>query len=366
MLIILENIFAFIVILSIIVFVHEFGHYYVAKKFGVKVEEFSIGFGKELYSWKDKSGTKWKICLMPFGGFVKMFGDENPASKPDKKKLQKISENDKKYAFYFKNVYQRFAIVIAGPLANFLLAIIIFAMLTRINGITSFAPKVDEIIPGSTAEQSGILVGDIITSINGEIINQFEEIKTAVSLSTNPKMKVGILRDGNKLEIEVTLKTSKGKDIFGNEVKTNMIGIASNTVIYEKVTTLRAITHSFEMTYDICANTLKALGQIITGQRSTKDLGGPLKIAQYSAQSFHEGIGVFIWFIAMISANLGLMNLLPIPVIDGGHLLFYIVEMIFRKPVNEKIQERAFQIGLYFIIGLMAFATVNDIVGFFN
>jgi regulator of sigma E protease len=360
----LENIFAFIVIISIIVVVHEFGHYYIAKKCGVKITEFSIGFGKELFGWNDKSGTRWKVCSLPFGGFVKMFGDESAASTPDRKKLKAISEKDKQQTFYFKNVYQRLAIILAGPFANFLLAIIIFAALARVNGISNFSTKIDRIIPNSVAERAGIMLGDIIQDIDGEFMDNFEEVKTTTSLSAGNEIIFGIERNGEYIQIKVIPEIKTTKDIFGNEIHVGMVGISSGTLEYIEVNTLQAINHSIVLTYDICKNTLKALGQIIIGQRSTKDLGGPLKIAQYSGQSLSQGFGMFVWFIALISANIGLMNLLPIPMLDGGHLFFYTIEVVRRKPVSEKIQDFAFKIGFAFIIGLMIFATLNDVINF--
>jgi regulator of sigma E protease len=340
----LENIFAFIIIISIIVVVHEFGHYYIAKKCGVKIDEFSIGFGKELFGWTDKSGTRWKVCSLPFGGFVKMFGDENAASTPDRKKLKAISKKDKERTFYFKNVWQRLAIILAGPSANFLLAIVIFATLARVNGITNFSTKIDRILPNSAAERAGIMLGDIILDIDGNIMDNFEEIKTTTSLSTNKELIFGIERNEQYIQIKVIPEVKTTKDIFGNEIHVGMVGISSGTLEYVEVNTLQAI--------------------IIIGQRSTKDLGGPLKIAQYSGQSMNQGFGMFVWFIAMISANIGLINFLPIPRLDGGHLFFYSIEAVRGKPVSEKIQDVAFKIGFVFIIMLMLFATMNDIINF--
>jgi len=360
----LENIFAFIVIISIIVIVHEFGHYYIAKKCGVKIDEFSIGFGKELFGWTDKSGTRWKVCSLPFGGFVKMFGDETAASTPDRDKLKKISESDKEQTFYFKNVYQRIVILLAGPASNFLLAIVIFATLARINGITNFSTKIDKILPNSAAERAGIMLGDVIQDIDGKIIDTFEEIKTTTSLNAGNELVFGIERNEKYIQITVIPEVKTTTDIFGNKIHVGMVGISSGTLEYIEVNTLQAINHSVVLTYDICKNTLKALGQIIIGQRSTKDLGGPLKIAQYSGQSMNQGFGVFVWFIAMISANIGLINLLPIPMLDGGHLVFYSIEAVRGKPVSEKIQDVAFKIGFAFIIMLMVFATINDVINF--
>jgi len=362
----LHHFFAFIVILTIIVFIHEFGHYIVAKLFGVKIEEFAIGFGKELFGWNDKSGTRWKFCLFPVGGYVKNFGDEDPSSsKVDIKKLKKLTEKEKKQTFYYQSVYKRMAIVFAGPLFNFLLAILILTASYRINGITYFKPIISKVIEYSAAHEAGIKEGDLIISINDEFIDTFEEVQKAIALNTDQELEFGIIRNYILYDIKMTPKLQKTKDIFGNEITANVAGIGASDMVYKKANLFTAFVKANTTTYDLCKNTLKALGQMITGKRSAKELGGPLKIAKYSGQSFEGGFAMVMWFIAMISANLGLVNLLPIPILDGGAILFFIIEAIRKKPLSEKTQDKLFKIGFGILIALMAFAVVNDFIQVF-
>lgn len=364
-----ENLFitiiAFLIVISVLVIIHEFGHYIVAKKCGVKIEEFSVGFGKEIWGRTDKSGTRWKVCIAPFGGFVKMFGDESGASNPDLKKLKKLSEKDKKQAFFFKNVYQRIAVVAAGPVFNFVLAIVILAGLTMHSGISHIKPTIDDIIPGSAAERAGFMRDDYILKINDKKVDDFQDVKSTVAINAGNELTFKIIRNYEVMEVKATPEAKISKDLFGNEVKIGIIGIVAETLKFEKVGPLRSLTYSVESVYDMSVKTLEALGQMITGQRSFKDMGGPIKIAKYSGQSMMHGFATFIWFIAVVSANLGLMNLLPIPMLDGGHLVFYTVEAVTRKPVPEKIQDISFKIGFIFIITLMLAATINDIIDVF-
>lgn len=358
----LITIFAFLIVISVLVVIHEFGHYIVAKKCGVKIEEFSLGFGKELFGWNDKSGTRWKVCAIPFGGFVKMFGDESGASNPDVEKLKELTEEEKKQAFFFKNVYQRIAVVVAGPMFNFMLAIIILASLALSIGVSYVKPVIDDIVPDSVAEQAGFQKQDYILTVNGKKVKDFQDVKSDVTLNAGQEMTFNITRNGEKIEIKATPEMQVSKDLFGNEIKVGIIGIVSRSLEFEEVGPIRALTYSVHSVYDMSVKTLQALGQMITGQRSFKDMGGPIKIAKYSGQSMMQGFNTFIWFIAVVSANLGLMNLLPIPMLDGGHLAFYTIEAVTKKPVPEKVQEVSFKIGFVFIITLMLAATINDIV----
>lgn len=360
---IFHNFFAFLIVLSVIVFVHEFGHYLVAKKCGVKIKAFSIGFGKELFGWKDKSGTKWKVCILPLGGYVKMFGDVDVTSfKQDKKKLEKLTPEKKKQTFYFQSVYKRIAVVSAGPLFNFLLALVVLTVFFRIQGIIEFEPIVDEVIEGSVAEKYDIRSGDIIQAINDEEITTFEEIQIATHLNQNKTMEIRLLRNGNVIVKNLKPESLETKDRSGADVKTGMIGITASSVKTQRVNILESFFHSAKTIYGICANTLIALGQMIVGNRSVRELGGVVRIAKYSGQYMKDGLFAMVWFISIISANLGLMNLLPIPMLDGGHLLLYLIEAVRKKPLSERIQERLFKVGFVFLIAIMAFSTVNDII----
>lgn len=362
---ILHNFFSFIAIISLIVFIHEFGHFWVARLCGVQIETFSIGFGKEICGFNDKKGTRWKLCLLPLGGYVKMYGDKNGASMPDPEEIQKMSAAEKKKSFVFKNVYQRFAIVIAGPVANFLLAIIIFTFLFKINGLNSVLPIVDEILPQSAASESSLQKGDKILTINGQEITDFNDVRKIVTISTDKELRLEIEREKQILQINITPKYQVSKDFFGDEIKTGMLGITASQTTHEDLNIAQSFVQANVETYKTSLLIFEALYELITGKRSVKELGGPIKIAKYSGQTVTMGITVVAWFMAMISINLGVMNLLPVPVLDGGHLFFYLIEMIAKKPLPQKTQQIGFQIGMALVLTLMVFTTFNDVYQLF-
>ncbi len=364
---IFQNFFAFIVILSILVFIHEYGHYLGCKICGVKVDSFSIGMGKELWGWTDKHGVRWKISALPFGGYLKMYGDDDVASgKADKEVLEKMSEEDKKVSFYFQNVYKKFIIVFFGPFFNLIFAVLLLTFFIRINGITKIRPIIDVVLENTPAYESGLMENDLIVSINNEKVETFNEVANKIAINNLNPLEITILRDGREITKIVQPKNVKGQDMFGNEIETPGIGIAAMQQDPIKVGLFRAFIEANISVYKMCKDTLIVLGQMITGNRNTDSLGGPLKIAQYSAQSFNGGLMMVIYFMALISANLGLMNLLPIPVLDGGHLLFFIIEIIARRPIPEKVQDKLLQTGFMVLIAIMVFATFNDIRGFFR
>ena len=363
--VILHNLFSFIAIISLIVFIHEFGHFIVARWCGVKIEEFAIGFGKKIFGFRDKKGTEWKFCLLPFGGYVKMYGDKNGASMPDPEEIQKMSAAEKKKSFVFKNVYQRFAIVIAGPVANFLLAIIIFTFLFKINGLNSVLPIVDEILPQSAASESSLQKGDKILTINDQEITDFNDVRKIVTISTDKELRLEIEREKQILQINITPKYQVSKDFFGDEIKTGMLGITASQTTHEDLNIAQSFVQANVETYKTSLLIFEALYELITGKRSVKELGGPIKIAKYSGQTVTMGITVVAWFMAMISINLGVMNLLPVPVLDGGHLFFYLIEMIAKKPLPQKTQQIGFQIGMALVLTLMVFTTFNDVYQLF-
>lgn len=352
----------FLVVLSILIFVHEWGHYLVAKWCGVKIEEFSLGFGKKLCSKTDKSGTVWKICAIPFGGYVKMFGDSDGASTPDNKKLKKMTKAEKKVAFQYKKIYQRFAIVFAGPLFNYLFAVLCFVFLFMTFGEQFTKPIISEIKMDSPAYVAGIETGDNVVSFDNQIVEKFEDIKRIASLNFGKTMPITVDRNGELLDLEITPKTVESVSRFGEVHKEGIIGVLSVEVEFIKhKNPITAVSKSFKSCNQIMAGTLKALGQIITGTRSGAELGGPIKIAKLSKDFAEQGFAALIYFIAILSVNLALINLFPIPVLDGGHLLFFIIEGIIRKPVNEKIQEVCFKVGLALILTLAIVITFNDI-----
>jgi regulator of sigma E protease len=360
-----QNLFSFIAIISAIVFIHEFGHFIVARICGVKVEEFAIGFGKKLFSFRDKKNTEWKFCLLPFGGYVKMFGDRNAASIADEEAIAKMSEEEKKQSFIAKNVWQKIAIVAAGPLFNFTLAIIIFTFLFAANGKNKVLPIIDEVLENSAALEAGIKKDDEILAINQSEISDFNQIAQIVSEWKNEELIFTIKRENKILQLKITPKIQIRKNIFGEENPMPTLGISASQIVSEKLNLAQSFILASSETYQISIKILQTLGELISGQRSIKELGGPVKIAKYSGKSFEMGIITVLWFSAMISINLGVMNLLPIPVLDGGHLLFYAIEAIFRKPLPKKIQAIAFNFGFSLIISLMIFTTINDFMQIF-
>ncbi len=356
-----HTIAAFIIVLSIIVFIHEYGHYIVAKLCGVRITAFSIGFGKELFGWNDKSGTRWKVSLLPLGGYVKMHGDSSAASTADNELLENMSEQEKATTFHFKPLYKKMMIVAAGPVANFLLTIAIFIYFIMSNGLPSIDPVIGKLMPDSPALSSGLQVGDRITMIDNNKVSSFNDISYLLSTNLGTPVKIEIIRNDQPMDITLTPKMTEDDDGLGNKITRPLIGIKSMDVKYEDVGLVRAIGESVRRTYMICESTLKVMGQMISGHRSAKDLKGPVGIAQLSGQAASKDAHTVIWLIAIISANLGLMNLLPIPVLDGGHLIYYIIEALQGRPLAQKIQEYGFRVGFALLAMLMAFTLINDL-----
>ena len=366
----LHYLISFILILSFVVFIHEYGHYIVAKKFGVKIDSFSIGFGKEIYGWNDKHGTRWKLSLIPLGGYVKMFGDQNPASQPSKE-VKKLSKKEKEYAFFYKPLYQRFLIVLAGPAANYVLGIIVTFFILIKFGI-SLAPNIaTEIVPDLPAEIAGIKPGDRIIQIDNKDITTFNDLQKIIQINPGIPLNIKVQRQDKTLPLTLTPKERITTDFLGNEIKTGYIGIKSADVEFQEVNFLKAIPLSIKETWDISILTLKVIKQLILGQRNLSDLSGPVRIAKYSGQVTKKSLTkdkdgkrnlyLIFWFISMLSINLGLMNLLPIPVLDGGHLLLYTIEGIRRKALPHKVQEIIFSAGFSFLLLLFILVTFNDI-----
>ncbi|PIR38642.1 MAG: RIP metalloprotease RseP [Alphaproteobacteria bacterium CG11_big_fil_rev_8_21_14_0_20_39_49] len=450
------NISAFVVILSVIVFVHEFGHYFIAKISGVKIEQFSIGFGKEIFGVNDKSGTRWKFCALPFGGYVKMFGDIDPASAPDSEKIKAFTEDEKKVAFHTKSLPIKSAVVFAGPAANFILAIVIMTFVFSTKGKpVEIPPKINEVYENSPAQKAGIMVGDIIKKADGKDIGEFADFRAVESLSTESPVNIAVERNGEIKEFSITPAMRQRQDMFGNDimapffgieaeellmparlsvvssgsaaekaglmsgdliteiegikinsfsdlqqfiagnkeetiqivferdgvvnttfatptvhertdsegnvVKFQILGVSAENPYIEKVGIFSAFKSSIVTTYDISAGTLKAIGQMFTGQRSPTDISGPIGIAKYSGQSAKRGLDTILWFIVVLSINLGLVNLFPIPLLDGGHLMYYAVEAVRGKPLADKVQQIGFKIGIALVGTLFIFAIVNDL-----
>lgn len=363
---IIQNLFSFIFIISLIVFIHEFGHFFVARLCGVKVEEFSIGFGRKLFGFFDKKGTEWKFCLLPFGGYVKMFGDRNGASMPDSEAIAAMSLEDKKKSFIGKNVYQRMAIVSAGPIANFILAILIFTFLFKLNGLSSVLPIVDEVLPESAAYENGLKKGDKILAIDGAEIHDFDDMRQIVVSAADRELVFKIERGEEIFESKITPKNQVRKDFFGDDVKMGTLGVTASEVSHKELNIGQSFVEANVQTYKISMAIFKALGELITGKRSVEELGGPIKIAKYSGKTVEMGALAVIWFMALISINLGVMNLLPVPVLDGGHLFYYVIEAICGKPLPQKVQQMGFRFGLAIVLTLMVFTTFNDIRQIFS
>jgi regulator of sigma E protease len=342
----LYTVFWFLLAIGPLIFIHELGHYYVGRWFGVKADTFSIGFGREVFGWTDKRGTRWKVGWLPLGGYVKFAGDMNPASTPNDEWLALPAE-ERNRTFQSKKVWQRFLIVLAGPATNFIFAIIAFMIIFATVGYPSSPASVGTVKQGSVAEAAGFRPGDRIVEANGRRIDTFADLQTYVALRPNEPMDFRVLRGGGETRIQATPREIVDTDSFGNQARIGQLGI--NPSGRMEFAQLPMVT---------------ALGQVITGRRSFSELGGPLKIAEVSGQQASLGWLPFFWFMTIVSINLGFINLLPIPLLDGGHLLFYAIEGVRRKPLKPEAQEWAFRGGLAVLLALMIFVTFNDLASF--
>lgn len=359
----LWTILSFLLVIGPLIFIHELGHYFVGRWFGVKADEFSIGFGKEIAGWTDRRGTRWKLAWLPLGGYVKFAGDMNPAGQPSPEWLALPAE-ERARTFQAKKVWQRFLIVFAGPATNFIAAILIFSGFNLAYGEPRTPPVVGMVMPASAAAEAGLRAGDRIASIGGNSVNRFEDIPRRIALNPDRPVTLGVVRDGRAFEVVARPKAKVEKDRFGNEFKRGMLGVGANEVVVEPVSLARTVPLAIGQTWVVVTTTVEGLGQIISGRRSVTELGGPLKIAKFSGEQASMGFFQFLWFLAIISINLGFINLLPIPVLDGGHLLFYAIEGVRRKPLQPEAQEWAFRTGLAALLALMVFVTFNDLTSF--
>ena len=359
-------IISFIILITIVVFIHEYGHYYFARKYGVAVTDFSIGFGKELFGFNDKSGTRWKFCLIPLGGYVKFFGDRNVFSQAEQKEiLKKYNNEDQEKLFVTKPLYQRALIVAGGPLANFLLAIIIFSSIYMFAGKDFTPAKIEEVIIESPAEKAGLKKDDIIISINNNKIESILQVSTFINTALSDDINIKILRNQRELEFLTKPDIVNSKDPLGNSIKKKIIGIkiapASNEFKKEKLGPTKAVFYSIKEIWFVSKTTLQFIGSLFQGKGDTSQLGGPIKIAKISGQVIEFGFLAFFSTVAYISISLGLVNLFPIPLLDGGHLMFYLFEKILGRPLSQATQEGFFRIGLFLLISLMIFTTFNDL-----
>ena len=357
---------SFFILITIVVFIHEYGHYYFARRFGVAVTDFSIGFGKEIFGFNDKSGTRWKFCLIPLGGYVKFFGDRNVFSQAEQEELlRKYDKNDQKKLFVTKPLYQRALIVAGGPLANFLLAILIFSFIYMFVGKDFTPAKIDEVSIDSPAEKAGLKKNDIIIGINNNKIESILEISTFINTNTKDKINIKVLRNDRELVFVTEPNIINSKDAFGNPIKKKVIGIkiapASEKFNRERLGPTRALYYSLKEIWFVTKTTIHFIGSLFQGKGDTSQLGGPIKIAKISGQVIEFGLVAFLSTIAYISISLGLINLFPIPLLDGGHLMFYFFEKILGRPLKQSTQEGFFRIGLVLLLSLMIFTTFNDL-----
>ena len=356
----------FLVLIMIVVFVHEYGHDYFAKRYGVGVTDFSIGFGREIFGWNDKSGTRWKVCLIPLGGYVKFFGDRNVFSQAEQQEIiEKYSEEDRNKLFILKPLYQRSLIVAAGPLANFLLAIIIFSIINMFVGKDLTPAVIDEVQADSPAYVAGIQKNDKIISIDNNKVQSILEVSTFISTSTAEIIAFTVLRNDQEVTLYVKPNLVQSKDALGNAVKKRMIGIKlspfNNEFKKQRLGPSQAIYYSVKEVWFVSVTSLKYLGNMLIGSADSSQLGGPIRIAKITGQVAEYGVVPFLSVMAYISISLGLINLFPIPMLDGGHLMFYFFEKVLGRPLNQKTQEGFFRIGLSLLFSLMFFATYNDL-----
>ncbi len=361
----ISYILPFLLVLTPVVFFHELGHFAVARWNGVNVEAFAVGFGKELVGGTDKHGTRWKICAIPLGGYVKFAGDANAASVPDFDQLETMSEEEKAGSFIHKSVGQRSAIVAAGPAANFILAIVIFTAGFMIWGKPVSDPVIASVQADSAAESAGLKAGDVVVSIRGTKITSFNDIPLIVAPNAGEEMTIVIDRAGSKRSFQITPREKEFEDRFGNVQKIGIIGITNTSEVgnfrIEKMEFVGAFKEAVRQTWYQIKIPLLYLKDIFIGKKSAEMLGGPIKIAKYSGDIASQGIASLIQFVAFISVAIGLMNLFPIPMLDGGHLVFYAIEAIRGRPLSEKAQEMGFTLGMLIIFSLMVFTTYNDV-----
>jgi regulator of sigma E protease len=352
----------FLFVLTVLIFVHEWGHYWVAKRNGVRIEVFSIGFGPELFGWTNDVGTRWKIGAIPLGGYVKMFGENADDEESDEP--QEMTPEEKAVSFHHKTLAQRAAIVFAGPAVNYIFAAAAFAALAMFEGTAMPLAVVGEVVPASAAAEAGLIENDRIVAIDDTEISLFTDLRRVIMASPEQKLRLHIVRDGKNMTLNATPKSAPGRDDAGNQRDIGLLGVrpSLNDVEYERHNPAMALWIGIRQTATMTSNILVYVGDMIAGSRTTDDLGGPLRIAQISGEMAKGGIANLVLLMAMLSVNLGLINLFPIPMLDGGHLAFYAAEAIRGKPLGPKVQEYGFRFGLILVLVLVVFVTWNDLV----
>ncbi len=355
-----QTVLWFLAVFTVVVFIHEFGHYGVARLCGVRVEVFSIGFGRELLGRTSKSGTRWKLSAVPLGVYVKFFCDEGPSSRIGDH-IERMKPADRAVCFHFKPLAQRAAVVAAGPLANFVLAIALLMGLYMSAGQPTTPAVVGEVLADSAAEEAGFMAGDRVVRIDSKTIERFEQLREIVMFNPGLTMNMGVVRDGETIAIDVTPRAVERTGPLGNVHIIGQMGISVAAGEYVRLGPLTAFGAAITETYSLVKRSLQGLFEILTGRRDSSELGGPIMIAQMSGQSAEAGILPLIEFVVILSATLGLINLFPIPLLDGGHLAFYALEAVRGRPLGERAQEVGFMIGFALVVSLMAYATFNDL-----
>ncbi|MBC8131211.1 MAG: RIP metalloprotease RseP [Rhizobiaceae bacterium] len=361
----LIKIVPFLFVLTVIVFFHELGHFLVGRWCGIKVLAFSVGFGPEIVGFNDSHGTRWKLSAIPLGGYVKFLGDENAASMPDTAAVDAMSPSDRAMAFPAKSVAKRAATVVAGPVANFLLAIVIFAGVAFVNGRSVGDPIISEVRPNTPAAEAGIIAGDRIVALDGNKVTYFNDILEYVLMRADVPIAVEVDRAGTPLNFEVTPRLVTQTDPFGNEMRTPLMGLVASrdsaSFRVEELSALQSLQYGVDQTWFFTSHTVSFIGGLFSGSQATDQIGGPIRIAGMSSQVATLGFAALLILAAQLSISIGLLNLMPIPMLDGGHLLFYGFEALRGRPLSERIQEVGFRIGIVLVLSLMIFAVWNDI-----
>ncbi|MEZ2330734.1 RIP metalloprotease RseP [Mesorhizobium sp. RCC_202] len=365
---VLGTLVPFLFVLTVVVFVHEMGHYLIGRWCGIGVKAFSIGFGPELFGFYDRHGTRWKLCAIPLGGYVKFVGDMNAtSSQPSTEEIESLTDAEREVAFHTQPIWKRAATVVAGPMFNFLLTIVVFAVLFSLYGRSVMEPTVAEVTAGSPAAQAGIQPGDRFVKVDGSKVETFADVQRLVSGRAGDAIAFTMLRDGKEITVTATPAPMEQQDALGNKVKVAVIGVVNNAELGQQrlvsYTPAGAVLAAVEETGHVIERTGQFLQRFVAGREDKCQLGGPIKIAKMSGQAAKLGFEWLVQLVAFLSVGIGILNLLPIPPLDGGHLLFYGVEAVIRRPVSERMMEMAYRTGLFLVLGFMGFVFWNDLFG---
>ena len=361
------TIIPFLFVLTVVVFVHEMGHYLIGRWCGIGVRAFSIGFGPELFGFNDRHGTRWKLSAIPLGGYVKFVGDMAVTSEPDPEEMERLSEEEKRVAFHTQPIWKRAATVVAGPMFNFLLTVVVFAVMFAAYGRFVSEPTVAEVRPDSPAAIAGFMPGDRFVSVDGIAVETFADVQRLVSGRAGDEIVFVMLRDGEEIELRATPALTEQTDALGNVVKIGVIGVVNNEEMGQPrlitYSPLQALGEAVDETGHIIARTGQFLQRFVAGREDRCQLGGPVKIADMAGKAAQLGFVWLVQLVALLSVGIGILNLLPIPPLDGGHLVFYGIEAVMRRPVSERVMEGVYRVGLLVVLMFMAFVFWNDLFG---